>query len=81
MQRELSRKFRMAVDRMVAEAVATDGTVDVGQLAEAIRLQHLEENVAREDVERLVVQRAQALGAAMAFSAEHSENSHRFGGQ
>jgi hypothetical protein len=70
MQRTYSPKLLSDVRSAVIEAAASGGTVNVTHLAEMIRLQNLVENVAREDVEWLVVRHAENIGAAMAFSSE-----------
>jgi hypothetical protein len=70
MNREFSQKLRIEVDLAVMEAAASHGTVNVPHVAEILRLQNIDENVAHEDVELLVVQQAQTLGIAMAFSAD-----------
>ena len=70
MERNYSQKLRSEVDVAVLDAVVSHGTVNVPHIAEILRVRNIDENVAREDVERLVIQRAQTMGAAMAFSSE-----------
>ncbi len=70
MDRIVSQKLRVDVVSTVERAARLDGVVNVPMLAEAVRLRNEAENVAREDIEGLVVQHAQALGAAMVFSSE-----------
>ncbi|SMH57410.1 hypothetical protein [Mesorhizobium australicum] len=70
MYRTLSQQLRFDVVSAVERAVRLNGVVNVPVLAEAVRLRNEPENVAREDIEGLVVQHAQALGAAMVFSSE-----------
>lgn len=52
----------------VRAAVLTCGIVDVSAVAEKVRLKHAHENVAREDIEALVVQCGGALSAPMEIS-------------
>lgn len=62
----LTSDVEIAVRREHAQA----GIVDVTQLAEAIRKRHIEANIAREDVEHLVIQACGVLSAPMLlFSA------------
>lgn len=70
MDRIVSQKLRVDVVSAVERAARLDGVVNVPMLAEAVRLRNEPENVAREDIEGLVVQHAQTLGAAMIFSSE-----------
>lgn len=70
MVRIYSQELRLDVVSAVGRAAAHYGVVNVPMVAEAIRLRNEQENVAREDIEGLVVQHAQALGAAMAFESE-----------
>lgn len=68
MNRILSQNLHLSVQTAVREAISTDGVVNVPHLAETIRLLHSSENVAREDIELLVLQNAQVSGAAMSFA-------------
>lgn len=70
MERIFSRELRLDVVSSVGRAATRYGVVNVPLLAEAIRLRNEQENVAREDIEGLVIQQAQTLGAAMAFESE-----------
>ncbi|MFH1795723.1 MAG: hypothetical protein ABIK36_11460 [Pseudomonadota bacterium] len=69
MVRIVSQELSQDVVSAVGHAAAQHGVVNVPMLAEAIRLRNERENVAREDIEGLVVQHAQALGAAMSFES------------
>lgn len=71
MERTFSSRLRLDVVSAVGRAAMMEGVVNVPMVAEAIRLRNEQENVAREDIEKLVVQHAQALGAAMAFESEN----------
>jgi len=68
MMRAYSEKMRLDARAAVAEAIARDGAVDVPAIAEAVRIANIAENVAREDVELLVMHQAQSLGVPMTFS-------------
>lgn len=81
MKREFSLKLQTDVDLAVTEAIASHVTVNVPHVAELVRLQNLAENIAREDIEMLVLQRARASGAAMAFSAIPSNPSLGIAGE
>lgn len=70
MVRIYSQELRQDVVTAVGRAAAHHGVVNVPVVAEAIRLRNERENVAREDIEALVVQHAQALGAAMSFEPD-----------
>ena len=70
MDRIFSQQLRLDVVSAVGRAAAQQGVVNVPMLAEVIRLRNEQENVAREDIEGLVVQHAQTLGAAMSFESE-----------
>lgn len=68
MVRIYSQELRLDVVTAVGRAAA-HGVVNVPLVAEAIRQRNEQENVAREDIEGLVVEHAQALGAAMVFES------------
>lgn len=70
MVRTYSQELRLDVVSAVGRAASKYGVVNVPMLAEAIRIRNEQENVAREDIEGLVIQHAQTLGAAMAFESE-----------
>lgn len=70
MERIFSQQLKLDVISTVGRAASMYGVVNVPLLAEAIRIRNEQENVAREDIEGLVVQHAQTLGAAMAFESE-----------
>ena len=55
MHRVYSHKLRSDVYSAVQRAAASGSPVNVPYLAELVRLQNLPENVAREDVEWLIV--------------------------
>ena len=58
-------EMRADAMRSVSAAAVNKGIVDVSTVAEDVRLRHLQENVAREDIESLVVQCGAALNAPM----------------
>jgi len=70
MNRRFSDKLLSDVVSAVRNAVAGDNVVDISRIAEDVRVLNINENVAREDIERLVLLRAQNLGSAMSFSNE-----------
>ncbi|WP_296744210.1 hypothetical protein [Mesorhizobium sp.] len=51
----------------VQQALRENGIVDIVGLSEAIRLENIEHNFAREDIETLVMQVAQIYGAPIEF--------------
>jgi len=55
------------VSTQVLTALRSRGMVNVAGVAEDVRLRNLDENVAREDIEYLVMQTAELYGAAMEF--------------
>jgi hypothetical protein len=61
--------LEMKADAMlsVGAAALTHGIVDVSAVAEQVRLRHEHENVAREDIEALVVQLGETLCSPMEF--------------
>lgn len=69
MDRLFSIELKADVMRSVREAGLTYGTVDVTAVAEQVRLRHEPENVAREDIEALVVLLGKALRSPMEISS------------
>ena len=67
MRRAYSSKFREDVSTTVLSALSTRGIVNLPALAEEIRKRNEIENIALEDIERSVLEAAQALGAALEF--------------
>jgi hypothetical protein len=67
MSREFSRQLRDDAHCKVQEALRTKGIVDIIGLSEAVRLNNLGENIAREDIESLIMQIAQLYGAPIEF--------------
>jgi len=67
MRYDYSMRLRDDVTSAVQKAVATAGIVNITVTAEQIRVRNLAENVALEDIEYLVLQAAQVLGAAIEF--------------
>jgi hypothetical protein len=55
------------VSSAVNAAFKSAGIVNIAIVAEQVRLRNLAENVALEDIEHLVLQAAQLLGAAIEF--------------
>ncbi|TPN81972.1 hypothetical protein FJ987_16945 [Mesorhizobium sp. CU2] len=51
----------------VREALRANGIVNIIGLSEEIRLKHVHENIAREDIENLVLHVAQLYGAPIEF--------------
>lgn len=67
MPRLFSKQLRDDVHCKVHEALRADGIIDIIGLSEEIRLKNLAENIAREDIESLVMQIAQLYGAPIEF--------------
>jgi len=67
MFRTFSSRLREDLNSQVLAALQGKGVVNVTAVAEDVRLRNLDENVAREDIEYLVVQTAELYGAAMEF--------------
>jgi predicted YcjX-like family ATPase len=60
-----SARLRDDLNSRVLAALRARGMVNIAVVAEDVRLRNLDENVALEDVERLVMQTAQLYGAVM----------------
>ena len=69
MRYEYSARLRDDVNSAVQAAFSKTGIVNIAAVAEHVRVSNLAENVALEDVEHLVLQAAQLLGAAIEFDA------------
>jgi hypothetical protein len=69
MRYDYSTRLRDDVHSAVQMAFKTAGIVNISATAEQIRMRNLVENVALEDIEHLVLQAAQLLGAAIEFDA------------
>jgi hypothetical protein len=67
MVRGFSNRLRDDAHCKVQQALRTDGIVNIIRLAEEIRLKNLADNIAREDIESLVLQIAQLYGAPIEF--------------
>jgi len=67
MRYEYSTHLREDVSSAVHTAFKTAGIVNITAVAEQVRLRNLAENVALEDIEHLVLQAAQLVGAAIEF--------------
>ena len=65
MDKVFSLELKADVMRSVGAAALTYGIVDVSAVAEQVRLRHENENVAREDIEALVVQLGETLCSPM----------------
>jgi hypothetical protein len=65
-----SNKLRNDAHCHVQAAMRVNGIVNLIRVAEQIRVRHLDENIAREDVEELVLQVAQLYGAAVEFDEQ-----------
>ena len=68
MDRWFSKEITAYAMRSAGLAVANKGILDVSAVAEELRLKHAHQNIAREDIEGLVVQCGAALGAPMEIS-------------
>ena len=69
MRYKYSTQLRDDVSSAVQIAFKTAGIVNITAVAEQVRVRNLAENVALEDIEYLVLQAAQLLGAAIEFDA------------
>ncbi|WP_027057759.1 hypothetical protein [Mesorhizobium loti] len=67
MRYEYSAQLRDDVNSAVLVAFNKTGIVNITAVAERVRISNLAENVALEDIEYLVLQAAQLLGAAIEF--------------
>ncbi|MBZ9841232.1 hypothetical protein [Mesorhizobium sp. CA5] len=67
MMRGFSNRLRDDSHCKVQQALRIDGIVNIIRVAEEIRLKNLAENIAREDIESLVMQIAQLYGAPIEF--------------
>ncbi|TGS08257.1 hypothetical protein EN852_035020, partial [Mesorhizobium sp. M2E.F.Ca.ET.209.01.1.1] len=67
MLREFSNRLRYDAHCKVQCALRTNGIVNIIGLSEQIRLNNLAENVAREDIENLVLDISQLYGAPIEF--------------
>lgn len=67
MFRRFSIRLRDAAHHRVQRALRIKGIVNIIRLSEEIRLSNLTENIAREDIEDLVMQIAQLYGAPIEF--------------
>lgn len=69
MRYEYSAQLRDDVNSAVLAAFSKTGIVNITAVAERVRVSNLAENVALEDIEHLVLQAAQLLGAAIEFDS------------
>jgi hypothetical protein len=69
MRYEYSTGLRDDVNSAVHTAFKATGIINITATAEQVRVRNLAENVALEDIEYLVLQAAQLLGAAIEFDA------------
>ena len=67
MVRGFSNRLRDDAQCKVQQALRTNGIVNIIRLAEEIRVKNLADNIAREDIESLVMQIAQLYGAPIEF--------------
>lgn len=67
MDREFSESLRQDVSDSVRNSAARYGAIDVNAISEAVRLRHLAENVALEDIASLVMKAADWIGRPMVF--------------
>ena len=72
MRYEYSAQLRDDVNSAVLAAFSKAGIVNITVVAERVRVRNLAENVALEDIEHLVLQAAQLLGAAIEFDGLNS---------
>jgi hypothetical protein len=67
MRYDYSAQLRDDVSSAVLMALKKTGIVNITAVAEQVRVKNLGENVALEDIEHLVLQAAQLIGAAIEF--------------
>ncbi|RWA66112.1 hypothetical protein [Mesorhizobium sp.] len=67
MLRDFSDPLRYDAHCKVQQALRECGIVNIIELSEEIRLKNIEENIAREDIESLVMEVAQFYGAPIEF--------------
>ena len=72
MRYDYSARLRADVSSAVQTAFRTAGIVNITAVAEQVRVSNLAENVALEDIEHLVLQAAQLIGAAIEFDGNAS---------
>ncbi|TGP17952.1 MULTISPECIES: hypothetical protein [unclassified Mesorhizobium] len=70
MSRAFSDRLRDDAHCKVQRALQDNGIINIIKLSEEIRLIHAAENIAREDIESLVMHVAQFYGAAIEFDEE-----------
>ena len=70
MFRRFSIRLRDDAHHKVQQALRTKGIVNIIRLSEEIRLDNLAENIAREDIESLVLEVSQLYGAPIEFDDE-----------
>lgn len=72
MRPDCSIKLRNDVATLVLSSFHLNGIVNISSIAEKARLANIEENVALEDVESLVMHAALLVGAAIEFDGSHA---------
>jgi hypothetical protein len=78
MRHGYSAQLRDDLNTRVLAALHSKGIVNIAAVAEEVRLRNLDENVALEDLERLVMQVAQLYGAAMELDGLTAVEAGRF---
>ena len=73
-----SAQLREDLNSRVLAALRSHGMVNIALVAEEVRLRNLDENLALEDVELLVMQVAQLYGAAMELDGLAAVEAARF---
>ena len=73
-----SAQLREDLNSRVLAALRSRGMVNIATVAEEVRTHNLDENIALEDVERLVMQVAQLYGAAMELDGLTAVEAGRF---
>lgn len=69
MKRQPSIEFQEDVRQSVRAEISSNRIINIPLLAEAIRLRNESENIAREDVERLLLTVAKQYGAIIVFDS------------
>ena len=78
MRNGYSARLREDLNSRVLAARRSSGMVNIALVAEDVRLHNLDENIALEDVERLVMQMAQLYGAVMELDGLTAVEAGRF---
>ena len=79
MNRPLSQALQQDVRDSVRTRATLETSINVNAVAEAVRLRHLAENVALEDIAALVIATAGHMGRPMVFERDNDEYQNHIG--